>query len=98
MFSTCSISDLKLGWFFKAFLIWIIETKGGESDSGTSENIDKYTEKKFIALKEYAEHYNINFGFVRNRDIEDQSKLFLNNSEYTEDMSNNWKPIENFIK
>lgn len=78
--------------------IWIIETKGGESDSGTSENIDKYTEKKFIALKEYAEHYNINFGFVRNRDIEDQSKLFLNNSEYTEDMSNNWKPIENFIK
>ena len=78
--------------------IWVIETKGGESDSGTSENIDKYVEKKFIALKEYSKQYNINFGFVRNKNVEDMPKLFLNNSEYTEEMSDNWKPIENFIK
>lgn len=30
---------------------WIIETKGGFSKSGQSEDIDKFTPKKFAVLK-----------------------------------------------
>lgn len=78
--------------------IWIIETKGGESESGSDENIDKYAEKKFNALKEYAKHHHVNFGFVRNKVVEDEPRLFLDNTEYTEDMSSKWEPIANFIR
>ena len=77
--------------------VWIIETKGGESDSGSDENIDKYAEKKFNALKEYAKHHHINFGFVRNKNVDDEPKLFLNNTEYIEEMTDNWECIENFF-
>lgn len=77
--------------------IWIIETKGGESDSGSDDNIDKYAKKKFDALKEYARHHHINFGFVRNKNVDDVPKLFLNNTEYTDEMTDNWKRLENFF-
>lgn len=69
---------------------WIIETKGGES-SGHSKNIDMQIENKFIAFKQYAKKYNLHWGFVRDIDEE----LFINNTEYVEDMSDNsWKPLE----
>ena len=69
---------------------WIIETKGGES-SGHSKNIDMQIENKFIAFKQYAKKYNLNWGFVRDIDEE----LFINNTEYVEDMSDDsWKPLE----
>ena len=69
---------------------WIIETKGGES-SGHSKNIDMQIENKFIAFKQYAEKYNLHWGFVRDIDEE----LFINNTEYVEDMSDDsWKPLE----
>lgn len=55
--------------------IWIIETKGGESDSGSDDNIDKYAKKKFDALKEYARHHHINFGFVRNKNVDDVNNV-----------------------
>lgn len=77
--------------------IWIIETKGGESDSGSDDNIDKYAKKKFDALKEYARHHHINFGFVRNKNVDDVPRLFLNNTEYTDEMTDNWKRLENFF-
>lgn len=77
--------------------VWIIEAKGGESDSGTDENIDKYAEKKFNALKEYAKHHHVSFGFVRNKNVDDVPELFLNNTEYTEEMTDNWKSIKNFF-
>lgn len=77
--------------------IWIIETKGGESDSGSDENIDKYAEKKFNALKEYARIHKVNFGFVRNKIIEDVPELFLDNTIYTEEMSGEWKPLYEFF-
>lgn len=69
---------------------WIIETKGGES-SGHSKNIDMQIENKFIAFKQYAKKYNLHWGFVRDIDEE----LFINNTEYVEDMSDDsWKPLD----
>ena len=69
---------------------WIIETKGGES-SGHSKNIDMQIENKFIAFKQYAKKYNLHWGCVRDIDEE----LFINNTEYVEDMSDDsWKPLE----
>lgn len=69
---------------------WIIETKGGDS-SGHSKNIDMQIENKFIAFKQYAKKYNLHWGFVRDIDEE----LFINNTEYVEDMSDDsWKPLE----
>ena len=78
--------------------IWLIEAKGGEDGSGHDENIDKYAEKKFNALKEFASHYHVNFGFVRNKVVDDIPQLFLNNTTYTEDMGDKWVAIEKFIK
>ena len=70
--------------------IWIIETKGGENTEGESKNIDIKVENKFEALKQYANKYNVNWGFVRDYDKNDS--LYLCNTEYTEDMENeNWK-------
>lgn len=69
---------------------WIIETKGGEI-SGHSKNIDMQIGNKFKAFKEYAEKYKLKWGFVRDIDEE----LFINNTEYVEDMSDeSWKPLE----
>lgn len=50
--------------------IWIIETKGGEDKSGNSQDIDRFSPKKFEALKAYtsqmkSEGHNIHSGFVR---------------------------------
>lgn len=68
---------------------WIIETKGGEV-SGHSKNIDVQVGNKFNAFKNYAEKYGIKWGLVRDIDEE----LFINNTEYVEDMSDpNWRPL-----
>ena len=68
---------------------WLIETKGGEV-AGHSKNIDVQVENKFRAFKQYAEKYKLNFGFVR--DIAEE--LFINNTEYHEDMSDeSWRPL-----
>lgn len=71
--------------------IWIIETKGGEKQ-GESQNIDKQSENKFKAFKHYAEDLRrIKWGFVRYRD----SRPFINNTVYTEDMSSeHWHRLE----
>ena len=60
--------------------VWLIETKGGEV-AGHSKNIDIQVENKFIAFKQYAEKYKLNFGFVR--DINED--LFINNTVWTAD-------------
>lgn len=77
--------------------IWIIEAKGGMNSDGTSRNIDGYAEKKFEALKSYADRINgFKWGFVRAVG----TQLYLSNTIWTEDMTNSdvWKPIEEFIK
>lgn len=73
--------------------VWIIETKGG-MQSGHTKNIDIQVVNKFTAFKEYAARYGVQWGFVRDVDEE----LYLNNTEYTDDMTgDNWKPLENVI-
>ena len=73
--------------------VWLIETKGGEV-AGHSKNIDIQVENKFIAFKQYAEKYKLNFGFVR--DINED--LFINNTEYHEDMSHDsWRPLSDLL-
>ena len=76
--------------------IWIIETKGGENADGKSKNIDIKVENKFEALKEYSKRYNVNWGFVRDYDKNEQ--LYFCNTEYTEDMENdNWELLKNLF-
>ena len=76
--------------------IWIIETKGGENADGKSKNIDIKVENKFEALKEYSMRYNVNWGFVRDYDKNEQ--LYFCNTEYTEDMeNNNWILLSKFF-
>ena len=70
--------------------IWLIETKGGENESG-SKNIDIQALNKFEAFKTFAEKYGYNFAFVRDKN----NDLYYSNSEYSEDMSTeHWKPLE----
>lgn len=76
---------------------WIIEAKGGMSADGSSNNIDKLSDKKFKGLKEYASrHPEIHWGFVRAVG----QQLYLSNTEWDEDVTNTrvWRPIEEFIK
>lgn len=70
--------------------VWIIETKGGEVQ-GKSKNIDKQVENKFLAFKSYAEKEGINWGFVRDKN----NRLYINNTIYTDDMSDScWVRLE----
>ncbi|QCT73968.1 DEAD/DEAH box helicase [Macrococcoides canis] len=67
--------------------IWIIETKGGEYQ-GKSKNIDDMVMHKFNAFKKYAISHNIKWGFVRDKN----NRLYINNTEYIDNLSNpNWK-------
>ena len=73
--------------------IWIIETKGGESVTGESKNIDIKVENKFEALKEYSKKHKVNWAFVR--DYDKNNCLYYCNTEYTDDMENeNWNLID----
>ena len=68
---------------------WIIETKGGEV-AGHSKNIDMQVVNKFNAFKNYAENYHLKWGFVR----DESEDLFINNTEYVEDMADeHWVDI-----
>lgn len=96
-FSIVYIDALQKQWLFYADYIlkmkdgsvWVIETKGGEV-RGESKNIDRQVVNKFNAFKEYAKKYNLNWGFVRDKDGE----LYINNTEYHEDMSDDsWREI-----
>lgn len=74
--------------------VWLLEAKGGESADGSSQNIDDQAENKFNALKQYAEKHYLNWGFVRNYD----NQLFLNNTEWHEEMGNDhWELLDNKI-
>ena len=93
----------KLWTFYPDYIIqdisgntWIIEAKGGEDTEGKSKNIDIKVENKFAVLKNYAEKYNLKWGFVRDYDKNDS--LYICNTEYTEDMDNdNWVNVNNVL-
>ncbi|MBR1925897.1 MAG: DEAD/DEAH box helicase family protein [Clostridia bacterium] len=97
-FSIVYVDAINKQWLFYADYIikkkdgtvWIIETKGGES-KGKNKNIDRQIANKFNAFKAYAEGKDIKWGFVRDLD----SKLYINNTEFSLDMSDeHWVPLE----
>lgn len=96
-FSVCYIGALNKQWlFYPDYIIkktngevWIIETKGGEI-AGQSKNVDIQVENKFAAFQNYAKMHNMKWGFVRDKN----DKLYINNTEYTDDMTTEyWKPL-----
>lgn len=96
-FSIVYVDGIQHQWLFYADYIvmkkdgtvWVIETKGGESH-GKDKNIDRQIENKFNAFKQYAAEHNLHWGFVRDKD----SKLYINNTVFAEDMaSDEWKPL-----
>ena len=61
---------------------------------GQLENIDEQIENKFYAFKDYAYRRKINRGFVRDKD----TRLYINNTNYTKEMNNeNWKRLEDLF-
>lgn len=76
--------------------IWIIETKGGFSPSGRSQDVDDFSPRKFEVLKSYLTEHNLKGGFVRpNR----KDKLCI----CTEHLSNNidgddWQLLEDVMR
>ena len=63
--------------------------------AGYTKNIDIQVKNKFNAFRNYAARYGVKWGFVRDID----ENLYINNTEYTEDMSGeNWQPLENILK
>ena len=78
--------------------IWIIETKGGFTRSGDSEDIDIFSSKKFEVLQSYLKKHAIKGGFVR---YDKQSEeLCICTENYSDDInSSNWQIITNvFLK
>lgn len=70
--------------------VWVIETKGGESN-GKDKNIDVQIENKFNAFKLYAAEQGLHWGFVRDKD----NFLYINNTEFSIDMADeHWQPID----
>ncbi len=76
--------------------IWIIETKGGFAKSGESEDIDKYTGKKFEVLKHYLNKYGLKGGIVRQ---DKQSlELCICTDTYSDDIkSDAWKILSEVL-
>lgn len=76
--------------------VYIIETKGGETQAGQDKNIDSYSPVKYEALKKYAERNAVKFAFVR--DFNEKLR-FLNEGKWIDEMQNGvWKPIEDLFE
>ena len=76
--------------------LWIIETKGGFDRSGNSQDIDKYTAKKFGVLKAYLEKYGLKGGVVRNDDSTDELCICM--EHYSDDIqSDDWDVLTNIF-
>lgn len=98
-FSIVYVDALQHQWLFYADYIvmkkdgtvWVIETKGGES-YGQDKNIDKQIRNKFNAFKNYAAEKGLQWGFVRDKD----GQLYINNTEFAFDMSDeHWVSLRN---
>lgn len=76
--------------------IWIIETKGGFSASGNSEDIDRFSKFKFEALKKYLAKHNLKGGFVRQN--KSDMELYICTENYSDDIdSDDWKLLEDVL-
>lgn len=76
--------------------VWIIETKGGFSRSGESEDIDKFTAQKFNVLKGYCTKYGKQGGIVR---YDKQSmQLCICTDTYNDDIHNDsWQLLSEVL-
>ena len=77
--------------------IWIIETKGGFTRTGQSEDMDEFTEKKFNVLKNYIDKYGLKGGIVRYD--KNSQRLCICQNKYSQDLNpSNWKILNEVIK
>jgi type III restriction enzyme len=75
--------------------VWIIETKGGFDKYGNSEDIDKFSPRKFEVLKAYLTRNNMNGGFVR--EDKKENALCICMGVYSEDAAD-WPLLSGVIK
>ncbi len=76
--------------------IWVIETKGGFTKTGDSEDIDKYTAKKFGVLKSYTEKYEL-LGVIVRQDKQ-SGELCICTETYSDDIkSDSWKLLSDIL-
>ncbi|MCG1024991.1 MULTISPECIES: DEAD/DEAH box helicase [Dehalobacter] len=76
--------------------VWVVETKGGFTKSGQSEDIDQYTPKKFAVLKKYLAKYNLNGGIIR-QDKQSQ-ELCICIDDYNDDIkSKSWRLLSQVL-
>lgn len=77
-------------------VLWIIETKGGFTRTGTSEDIDIFSPIKFEFLKKYGEKHSINIGFVK-KDKKSNELLIATNKFDSDVNSEHWKLIDDVL-
>ncbi len=76
--------------------VWVVETKGGFTKSGQSEDIDQYTPKKFSVLKKYLIKYNLKGGIIR-QDKQSQ-ELCICTDNYNDDIkSKDWRLLSEVL-
>lgn len=76
--------------------VWVVETKGGFTKSGQSEDIDQYTPKKFAVLKKYLTKYNLKGGIIR-QDKQSQ-ELCICTDNYNDDIkSKDWRLLSEVL-
>lgn len=76
--------------------VWIIETKGGFTKSGQSEDIDQYTPKKFAVLKKYLTKYKLKGGIIRQDKQSFELCICIDN--YSDDIkSKEWKLLNEVL-
>lgn len=76
--------------------VWIVETKGGFSKSGESEDIDIFSSKKFKVLKTYLDKHKLKGGFVRYDKQSDE--LFICTDNYNDEIqSEAWLLLREII-
>ena len=76
--------------------VWIIETKGGFTKTGNSEDIDRYTAKKFDVLKQYLMKYKLKGGIVRQD--KQSGSLCICTENYSDDIkSDDWKLLDDVL-
>lgn len=76
--------------------IWIIETKGGFSASGQSQNIDDFAPRKFEVLKNYLSECKLKGGFVR---TDKKGRLCICTEHFSDDIDgSDWQLLEEVMK
>ena len=76
--------------------IWIIETKGGFTKTGESQDIDIFSPKKFTLLQDYLKKHSLLGGFVRYDANSDE--LCIARHKYSDDVNgNDWEILEEVV-